>query len=246
MALYGLGAVPSPEDPRDHILSASMIQSAAAGIVVPDDFLMPGMPPHLNQGKRPLCTTFAGNQMKRWQEKKDRHGVRVYDQERMYAWQKQVDGINGDGSTGRAWCEVARKRGIPLEGQFQGVDKIAGYWKVDIGGDWEALKVAVYVFGPVMIGGEFPNNWFVPKGGIVPPPAGGIAGGHEMLVCGYKSHHPAYNRALTFLDWGSWGNYKGSTGGGNFWVPITYLSEVDKPGTVQVWEMWKSKDVLGD
>jgi len=244
--LYGLGAYPSPEDPRDHILSASAIQSAAAGIVIPDRFLMPGMPPHLNQGKTPQCTSHSGNQMKRWQEKRDGHGVREYSQNLMYQWQKRIDGIPGIGSTGKAWCEVARTRGIPLMGQSTGVDRIAGYWKVDIGGDWDALLAALVVYGPVMVGMEFYNNWFKPVGGIVPKPGGGLAGGHEMLVAGYDKKHPAYGGTLTLLPWNSWNDYPGSTGGGNFWMPVKWLSTTHQPGKAQVWEMWKTRDVLGD
>ena len=242
---YGLGAYPSPDDPRDHLLTASAIQSAAAGVVIPDRFLMPGMPPHLNQGTTPMCTTYAGNQMKRWQEKKDNHGLRVYDQARMYWMQKAIDGISGDGSTGRAWCEIARTKGIPLVGQQNAVDPIAGYWRVDIGGDWDALLAAIVVYGPVMVGMEWYKNWFTPNRGIVAPPAGGVVGGHEMIFVGYDRKQPDVG-SLTLLPWNSWGNYAGSTGGGNFWLPVKYLSPTQQSGKAQVWELWKVRDILGD
>jgi|PlaIllAssembly_1097288.scaffolds.fasta_scaffold02248_6 hypothetical protein len=243
---YGLGAFPSPPDGRDHVLTASAIQSAAAGLVIPDRFLIPGMPPHLDQNGTPHCTAYAGNQLKRWQEKKDGHGVRVYDHGRMYSWQKQVDGINGEGSTGRAWCEIARTRGIPLlGGGGRAVDRIAGYWRVDVAGDWDALFAAILVFGPVMWGREFYRSWFRPVNGIVPKPGGGMVGGHEGLIVGWDKKHPTV-KGPAILDWGSWGNYAGSTGGGNAWVPTKYLSTSHQSGKAQVWEMWKAKDIVGD
>jgi len=242
---YGLGALPSPDDPRDHILTPSMIQAASAGLVIPDDYAVPGMPPHLYQNGYPTCTTHAGNQMKRKQEKLDGHGVRTYDQPRMYLWQKEIDGIAGEGSTCKAWCEVARKKGIPLKGTNKGVDKIAGYWRVDIGGDWDALKAAILVYGPVMWGGEFFHSWFYPTSGIVPKPSGKLEGGHATLWVGWRKNLlPVKLPAL--LDWGSWGRYKGSTGGGNVWVPLDYLSADGRSGTAAVWEMWKTVDLKGD
>ena len=244
---FSLGAHPSPDDPRDHILTVAAIQSAAAGIILPDRFLVSAMPPHLNQNGYPTCTTHAGNEMKRWQEKKDGHGVRNYDQPRMYQWQKQIDGIVGDGSTGRAWCEVARTRGIPLKGMATGVDKIAGYWRVDIGvtHDWDALRAAVVTFGPIMVGMEFYNSWFHPVRGVAPAPSGGVAGGHEMLIVGYDLHLPGLND-MALCDWNSWGAYAGSTGGGNFWMPMKYVSTTSQAGRAQVWELWKTKDITGD
>ena len=242
---YGLGAHPSPLDLRDYILTPSMIQSAAAGLVIPDDYTVPHMPNHLYQNGFPTCTTHAGNQLKRWQEKLDGNGVRTYDQPRMYSWQKQIDGIPGQGSTCKAWCEVARTRGIPLKGTAAGVDKIVGYWKVDIGGDWDALKAAIFVYGPVLWGGEFYHSWFHPIKGIVPKPSGVLEGGHATLWVGWrKLLMPIKLPAL--LDWGSWGNYKGSTGGGNVWVPLDYLSTRHQSGKAQVWEQWRATDVIGD
>ena len=246
--MYGLGLQPSPPDARDHILSASAIQSAAAGVVIPDVFAVKGMPPHLDQNGYPHCTAYAGNQAKRWQEKRDGHGLRQYDQAKMYRWQKQLpDGIPGEGSTGKAWCEVARKKGIPLKGTNKGVDKIAGYWRVDIGDDIDALLAAIVVFGPVMMGCEWPKSWLPSNAyqGVVPPPSGGMVGGHETLIVGYNKHQPE-TKGLALIDWGSWGNYPGSTGGGNVWIPVKYLSTHESPGKVQVWEMWKTKDIVGD
>jgi len=248
MTIYGLGAYPSPPDPRDHVLSASAIASAAAGVIIPDEFAVKGMPPHLDQDGTPQCTAYAGDQMKRWQEKRDNHGVRSYDHNRMYHWQKQVDGIDGDGSTGRAWCQIARTRGIPLVGKTKGVDRIAGYWRVDIGGDGEALLAAVVVYGPVMIGMEWPSNWMpsLSYHGVVPRPSVHLAGGHEVLIVGYKRHHPDVNDRLALIAWNSWGVFPGSTGGGNQWLPAEYLSERHEGGKAAVWEMWKTKDIVGD
>jgi len=175
---YPLGAHPSPVDLRDEILTPEMIQAAAAGLTLPSRYLTYSMPPHLNQIGG-TCTTYGGDQLKRWQEKRDGHGVRNYDHLKMYSWQKLIDGISGEGSTGRAWCQVAYQRGIPLIGQTSGFDKISGYWNVDIGKDWDVLKAAIMAFGPVMVSNGYPNSWFTPKNGLLPPPAGGFAGALE-------------------------------------------------------------------
>jgi hypothetical protein len=225
-----------------------MVQAATAGITLPSRYLVSGMAPHLSQIGG-TCTTFGSASMKRWQEKRDGNGVRNYNNLRMYSWQKQIDGIQGEGSTGRSWCQVAKNRGLPLAGQSSAVDKIAGYWNVDLShGDIDVLKAAIMAFGPVTVSMTFPSNWIQPVKGVVLKPNGYIAGGHLTCWVGWDDNLPGVGK-LSMCHWNSWGDYPGSTGGGNFWVPVDYYALDGNSADshkAAIWEVWKTKDIIGD
>jgi hypothetical protein len=135
------------------------------------------------------------------------------------------------------------QQGIPVAGSPEKAPhyRIAGYWRVPIN-DIDSIRAAIVGFGPIMVGGEWPKSWFRPVSGVVPAPAGGIVGGHERIRIGYDLD---FNGGC-WLERNSWGNYAGSTGGGNFWIPFRYESADGRPGTAELWEGWKAKDITGD
>lgn len=221
---YGLGAFPSTPDARDWQLELD------AALALPVRYVANGMGPVLNQGTSPMCVAYAHVGLKQWEEKRDRHGVVSFDPVWLYDHCKTLDGNDVPGTTGRQALRLLKGTGLAVVGGKtpSASWKIAGYWAVPVTVD--ALKRAIYQYGPLTVGGDWHWSWFRPLVGILPEPAGGIAGGHEVLLFGWDENIAGGSFVLR-NSWGSkWGH------SGNAWAP--YQSYVPS-----LWEAWKAMDV---
>lgn len=237
LILPGLGAEPSPPDPRDWVLTLPPLTAP-----LPRRYISPGLGPLLNQGSLPMCVAFASTGLKHWQEHRDGNGTPAFWPQWLYAECKKVDGMPGTaGTTGRAAMQVLKAQGLAIRGKPGEAFhyRIRAYYSVPL--TIEAMKRAIMAYGPIVIGEQWPNSWFHPVKNVNPRPSGGIAGGHETLRYGWDDdmdHGSWYNR-------NSWGRYVGTTNG-NFLVPYRYETPDDRPGPgrVQLWEAWKAVDVI--
>ena len=98
-----------------------------------------------------------------------------------------------------------------------------------------AIKNAIASTGPVLIGGEWYSSWFHPVRGVLPPAAGGVAGGHATLVFGWDDD-VAGGSLLVRNSWGA--DWPGSMNG-NVYAPYARFVPV-------LWEAWVATDVVGD
>ena len=227
---FGLGAYPSPPDPHDYPHTATAGPASFARRLVLD-----GMGPVLNQGNLPQCVSYASAGMKMWEEKRDARGVISYDTAAFYRTLKQYDGIPGAGSNGRTAMKVLKNLGMPESGKAgsSAHNKVATYWAVPT--TVAGIKNALATTGPVLTGGEWYASWFHPIRGILPKPAGGVAGGHETLIFGADDDV----NGGSFLVRNSWGaDWPGGVNG-NFYV--TYAAFLNA-----MWEAWVATDVKGD
>lgn len=245
-----LGAVPSPPDPRDHVLSAADISAALAGAQLPSRYIAPAMGPVLNQGKKPYCVAYASAGLKQWQERAEGKGIIKADPDTFYGWLKRGrgttpgDGIAGDGSTGRAAMRMMYQQGFPIVGhpEWATANRIAGYWSVPVD-DRDTLRAAILALGPVLTGEEWDRAFFHPVNGVVPKPSGILDGGHATLRIGWDMNLPGLGKPAWCIK-NSWGVYTGSTVSGCFWLPMDYESRDGRGSTVALWEAWKSKDMV--
>lgn len=226
---FGLGAIPSPPDPRDWPLA---LDTAAP---LPARFVSTSMPPVGDQGNTGRCVAFSSRGLKQWEEFRDGHGVLDLDAQWLYERAQAVDGIPlpHEGTTCRAALSVLLKQGMPLAGQAaHGQNRIAAYYAVPLTVD--AIKRAVLQSGPVLIASTWFSSWFKPlRGGILPAPSGGVAGGHARIVFGWDD---SVNGG-SLLVRNSWGPRWGVNG--NSYDPYRYLLPA-------LHDAWRAVDRVGD
>ena len=235
MADYGLGAHPSPPDPRDFPLELPPLTAP-----LPKRYVWAGLGPLLNQGNTPECVAYSHVGLKQWEEKRDGNGIVPFDPDWLYRECKRIDGMPGtDGTTGRAAMKVLKAQGCATKGHPEMAVhyRIAAYYAVPLSVD--SIKRAILAYGPVTTGEEWPYSWFSPVHNVVPKPAGGIAGGHETLRYGWDDDAAGGSWYIR----NSWGKYAGTTSG-NFILPYRY--EHIGGGSVELWECWKARDIVGD
>lgn len=231
----GLGAIPSPADPRDFPL---VLDTAA---VLPARFLSTLMPPVLNQNIHPkgedlgTCVAHTGAAAKAWEERHDGHGFLDFDPFWLYHRAQAIDGVPGDheGTTIRAALRVLKGTGMALRGhpEVAGSYKIAAYYAVPLNAD--SIKRAIQQHGPVLIASVWYSSWFRPAKGILPRPAGGVVGGHARLAFGWDDTVGGGS----LLVRNSWGDRWGVNG--NSYDPYHFLIPA-------LHDAWRATDVIGD
>lgn len=227
---FGLGAIPSPLDPRDYPLVLD------AAISLPRRFVSPLMPPTLNQHASPMCVAYTSAGIKSFEERRDGHPTFLaFDPAWLYPIAQRFDGIAlpHEGTTIRAALRVMKGTGMALVGhpETAGSYKIAAYYKVPLVAD--SIKRAIFTHGPVLIGSAWYNSWFRPVKGRLPAPSGGIAGGHARYAYGWDDD----DGGGALLVRNSWG--KGWGIQGNSYDPYQYLIPV-------LHDAFRATDVIGD
>ena len=228
MTEYGLGAHPSPPDPRDWPLELAPLVAP-----LPRRWVAKGMGPVLNQRDTPQCVAYASSGMKTWQEKRDHHGVVDFDESWLYLRCKEVDSIVGPGTDGRSAMRVLKGTGCRALGRSEPMShwRIAAYYAVPVA--LETLKTALSQYGPILLGSAWYGDWFRPVNGIIGRKAGGLAGGHATLLFGWDDDVAGGSLLIR----NSWGLYPGSTNG-NFYAPYRFFMP-------ETFEAWKAVDTVG-
>lgn len=251
MTSYGLGAIPSPPDPRDYKLALAPFVATVypSAWKVGPPYTKTGLAPTLNQHATGMCTAFAGTGFKQAEELADKHPVLpvlpkwqgsivgghpegYFDVEWLYRQAQLIDGVPmpHEGSTLRAILSTLRNKGLAIVGHPDRASrfKIQSYASVPM--TVEGVKSALFQYhSPVLVAVDWPDSWFNPIGGVLPKPSSHIAGGHAFQLFGW--------RAGQFLGRNSWGPNWGYHG--NFYVSMQDLLD-------RMHDAWKAIDILGD
>lgn len=220
----GLGWIESPPDDRDFqidALYAAMGIEPEPELALPAAYVVPALPPVLNQGTAPQCVAFSSEVPKSWQDRHDQGRYFPFDERKFFA---RIGG-GPNGAVLRYAFDEMLKTGYPLDVVDQASQhKIRAYYRVPV--DRVSLMNAIKAFGPVVLGMRWASNWFTtnPNGTLKAP--SGNAGGHAIAAIGWDS------RGLRLRN--SWGPRFGL--GGDCFLPWSYLGHAG--------EAWKSVDVI--
>ena len=179
MPEYGLGALPSPIDPRDWPIDLAY---AAAGIdpvaspppaySAPDPF-----PPVYNQGGTPMCVAYSTGASKAWQDLRD---TGLF-QPAFAAFFAQIGGTQYGADPRRALQQMLDHGYPPVSGSAAD-HRIAAYYAVPV--DPTAIQSAIMSFGPVLFSSPWYKSWFHPQNGVLGVPDM-QEGRHEYEVRGW-------------------------------------------------------------
>lgn len=230
-----LGAVPSPEDPRDWKASDHIDLAAP----LPSRFRLNLLGPVLNQGATGRCVAFSGTGLRQRDERAGGDwpvGWPPLDPQWLYDHAQAIDGLPDGlqtGTTIRAALRVLHDQGQALMAQPATAShfKIASYHAVPF--DPGAIRAAIRDLGPVWVGTRWYSPWFRPVAGLMPPPSGSPVGGHAVWLFGWDDTVGGGS----YLVRNSWG--KGWGTNGNVYFPYRYL-------TPNLHDAWTTADVPGD
>jgi len=229
-----LGAEPSPKDVRDYDIT-SLLTPEQQAVVLPKTYWTRPVPPRIDQ-EGGTCTA-ASSTLMRYQAQKNDLGVWVpLSYKWLYAKQKEIDGIDSEGSTLRASMQILRWRGQALTtpgGGNPAKNKITSYYAIPRA--VEDLKRALYQYGVIVVAGPWAQEWMrTDDSGILAPPKNQV-GGHAIAIVGYDDNRRAFGFQQTWpLPWG----YKGR--GIGF---LRYDYVVDRKWGL--WEAWRTIDAKG-
>lgn len=234
----GLGAIPSPPDPRDYQLAVPYT------LTLPTRFTLTSLGPVLDQGKTGTCVAHAADGIRMWQEYRDRTSINAYVTEpavfQLYDWCKALDGqydpYRQYGTSLRTVLQVLRMKGTPLAAPKHNGGKIAAYYSIYTNVDF--MKQAMMAHGPLLVACDWDNAWFsVPASTqILRPPSGSLAGGHAFYLWGWDNNV----NGGSWLMRNSWGRGTyGWTPTGNGYMAFRYFAGAHP-------EAWWVQDILND
>lgn len=222
---FGLGAIQSPEDPRDFPIADHY---AALGItpaaVMPARYLDSPMPPVLNQGVTPQCVAFSSAA--------EQNAFDIHDQKAFFNFDtaRFFRAIGGTPSGADVRVALGRRRSVGYDTighNDASAHKIAAYYAVPL--SLLAIKQAIFTFGPLILATPWYASWFHPAtNGLIPAPSGGIVGGHAIIAWGWDDR-------LGLLLRNSWGANWGMKG--SCYLPFSAATGI-------VWNYFRAVDVI--
>lgn len=223
MTPYGLGALPSPPDARDHRLSLYVATPA----VLPAFHSSPRLPV-LDQGQTSMCVGFSGALTRTIGERRDEHRTIGFDAADLYAHCKLIDGNTGEGTDMRSGCQVLQNLGAKESGS-EVRRRIAAYARLI---SLDEMKTAILAFGAAWVAADWQESWFDPKADGSLPAPNRVAGGHAFTFIGWSDRRRAFRMQNS---WGpNWAQH------GRAWFPYAYIN------LAADFEAWQTIDVLGD
>lgn len=218
---HGLGAKPSPPDPRDYPFERFLAAAAmpAAALEFPATYLVPNRPPVRNQGDTPQCVAYSSGSD---QSHLDRSELgRFFD-----PWESRFFNQIHGGANGAFMRDALQQRlsyGYPEQGVGRRRrHRIGAYYRVPLG--LEQVRTAVVAKpanGGVLVIGPWYHSWFHPlSSGKLPAPDYEV-GGHAWWLIGWDN-------SLGLRGRNSWGSSWGRSG--DFFLPYSYLARM-----VEVW-----------
>jgi hypothetical protein len=232
MSIELLGAVQSPPDSNDYQF-VSLLTPEEKVVALPPRFSSTPVPPRIAQ-EGGTCTAASTTHM-RYQQQRTDLGVWVpLSYKDLYAHQKRIDGIDGEGSTLRASMQVLKNygQGIEKPGGNPAKNKTKAYYAIERNPD--AIKRAIFTYaGGVVVAGPWADEWMrTGPSGVLPQPKN-HAGGHAFFACGYDD----IRKALICLQ--SWPLPWGYNGRGVFFLPYEFITDHEWG----LWEAWRTVDL---
>lgn len=196
--VYSLGALPNPPDARDFLLKNYLPLEIAR----PPEVIL-SMSPVDYQASLGACVTFGWDAMVEHYNNKEYNTILDLSEQYLYGECKKIDGYSGEGTYPRTAADVLLKLGVceerffPYEGRYPPVGRpLSGYvdnaltYRIKnyatVSTDFESVKDALYINGPVGISITVYNNFMsIGTSGKVPLPSGAQVGGHWMCAAGY-------------------------------------------------------------
>jgi len=222
---HGLGAIASPEDPRDFAIEGRPEYAAALATVLPATWLEPNSPPVSNQGATPMCVAYSAANDQGHMDRPESGLFPAFDRKKFFA---EI----GGGPNGAVIRDALSRRlhfGYPLATtpDHAAEHQIGAYYRVPLQVD--AVKAALLVSfrnGGVVVGGPWYHSWFHPAGsGRLPAPDYAV-GGHAWWLRGWD------DGAQAFRGRNSWGGAWGLAG--DLLLPYAYLTRLA--------EAWRTLD----
>jgi C1A family cysteine protease len=220
---HGLGAIQSPPDERDLVIT-SLITERLAAVVLPSRYRVPTPAPILDQGSTPQCVAYSTARMQMWNDRTDYVPHRWFNFNEA-AFFRAIGGT-ADGAFLRAALDRLVKVGYPVESTTPNpyAHKIRRYYAVPK--TVHDMKRAIFHFGPVVAAFPWFNSWMAPVNGVLPRPDYAI-GGHAIDIEAWDDAKRA------FLLPNSWSTRWGVQG--TCWMPYAYFTQA-------CWEAWKVVD----
>ncbi len=240
------GAKPSPRDVRDYQLADHHPEIAALyALSLPASFSLRQYDPGVDdQGSLGSCTAFgSGNGHELTQQKQ---GLTLMRGSKLaqYYWTRAIEGTTsydsgayirdsikalanvGYAQNGLWPYNIANFRSAPPAPVAMDAAQHKALKYVAVPNDVSSIKAAIYSGFAVIIGMTVYNNFFNPPGGIIPWPAGGVAGGHCVRLIGWDDTKGlAVNNSPTAWEFpNSWGTSWGLNG--YAWLPSNVLQAV--------------------
>lgn len=221
LQLHGMGALPSPPDPRDWQIT-DLLAADGFAAAMPSRFVVSNLPPVLDQGLNPTCVAHSHSSMKAWMDHIDQGKFPNFNEPLFH---RQIGGTS-QGAVARYALDRMKEYGYPVVTLGDaGLHKITAYYAV--AKDINVIKQALMSYGPLTMLGPWYPSWInnLPSSNILPAPFG-IPNGHCVLVVGWDD-------SKGFLFQNSWGLFWGDQG--RAWMPYGLA-------TVVMWEFWKAID----
>lgn len=215
MSSLGLGALPSPHDPRDWVAEAILGSAYRSNAQVPKTLdLRPQLPKVRNQGSRGTCAAFTGALVKSWQEREDCGFTGWMSPEFVYHHRSNKP---GEGMYARDVMDILKNHGCATEDKcpYQSKEspdkfpddvleqakdyRIAAYARATT---IEGVKQALVDSGPCLI--TFPVYNYTKRFWMPSSPTQRMIGGHAVTLVGYTEKG--------FLVQNSWGTSWGDKG----------------------------------
>lgn len=230
--VYGLGALPSPDDDRDWPVERRYaLDGADTDAPLPASYRVPGWSPApSNQGSTGTCVAHGLGRIKLVQDRGDLRPLDAPDYLQFYGRCGGTVSAGGvwSGLVPRVALEELLKNGYPPVGAPAKASdhRIGAYYRVDTSVD--AIKRAILSAGPIALSTDFQRSWYrTPATGVLPAPDVS-AGGHLWDADGWDDSVAGGAVHIT-NSWGAaWGQ------GGGCWLPYSYLHLVK--------EAWATSD----
>lgn len=223
MIEHGLGAIPSPPDPRDLVASATDLERLAGAVPLPAHYLVDPLPPVRDQGLTPQCVAYSSAYEKAKEDRDDFGRWIDFNESRFFY---EIGG-GPNGAVARNALNHMLNVGYPENDSTPSESKhrIASYLRIDL--NRSAIKRAIHASGGALVVIRWFDSWTHLYGNNVTPPPAGSSNGHEFYLPGWD----AYEHAVGLNSWGSgWGD------NGKFLIPFSYIEQY-------AYEVWTAADV---
>jgi hypothetical protein len=219
---FGFGAIQSPPDERDLVVSSATLERLAGATTLPATYRVPGRPPLLNQGSTPQCVAFSAAYEQNYQDHAE------WDRFFNFNHASFFYSIGGSerGAVMRYALERMLNYGYPEADSSPdpGKHQIDGYFQVPL--EIASIKRAIMAFGGVLVIGPWWESWTHPIGdnAMLPSPSG-VSNGHAWWAVGWD--------AYGIIGQNSWGVAWGDNGlfRMSWWFVVNSM-----------WEVWKTAD----
>lgn len=217
---YGTGAIQSPPDERDILLSEEATRLAAA-VTLPASYLLSTRPPITNQGITPMCVAYSNAYDQAFHDRRDLGKFFDFNQ---HAFFYSIGG-NAAGAVLRYALDRRLRYGYPEQDSTPSPEKHRLDSYALVPETVTAVKNGIHGFGGVLMVGPWYPNWTygLNAKAVLPRPFGDPSG-HAWWAVGWDGYG--------LIGQNSWGTAWGDNG--LFRLPWAYLP--------YMWEVWTTID----